>query len=115
MSLKYDQFFGRLSAVIKFWFSSVYCKGFLIQSRDQWSDLSIILQLSNISCVKLVSIVLEESGVSSIRVLICWKSSQELMWALISELSRVLCSSRRVKRQRSVLPIYELLQPGQEN
>ena len=87
----------------------------LYNSRDQWSDLSIILQLSNISCVKLVSVVLEESGVSSIRVLICWKCSQELMWALISELSRVLCSLRRVKRQRSVLPMYELLQPGQEN
>ena len=63
-------------------------------SRDQWSDLSIILQLSNISCVKLVLIVLEESGVSSMRVLICWKCSQELMWALISEHSRVLCSLR---------------------
>ena len=108
MSLKYDQLFGRLSAVIKFWFSSVYCKGFkthLYNSRDQWSDLSIILQLSNISCVKLGSIVLEESGVSSFRVLICWKCSQELMWASISELSRVLCSLRRVKRQRSVLPM----------
>ena len=58
----------------------------LYDSRDQWSDLSIILQLSYVSCVKLVSIVLEESGVSSNRVLIYWKCSQELMWALISEL-----------------------------
>jgi hypothetical protein len=47
--------------------------------------------------------------------LMCWKCSQELMWALISERSRLLCSLRRVKRQQSVLPIYELLQPGQEN
>ena len=31
MSLKYDQFFGCLSAVIKVWFSSVYCKGFVIR------------------------------------------------------------------------------------
>ena len=75
----------------------------------------MISQLSNISCVKLVLIVLKESGVSSIRVLICWKCSQELMWTLISELSRVLRSLRRVKRQRSVLPMYELSQLGQEN
>ena len=51
----------------------------LYNSRDQWSDLSIILQLLYISCVKLVPIVLEESGVSTNRVLIYWKCSQELM------------------------------------
>ena len=68
----------------------------LYNSRDQWSDLSIILQLSYISSVLLVSIVLEESGVSANRGLIYWKCAQELMWTLISELSRVLCSEINV-------------------
>ena len=31
MSLKYDQFFGNLSAVVKTWFSSAYCKGIYIK------------------------------------------------------------------------------------
>ena len=51
----------------------------LYNSKDQWPDLSLILQLSYISCVKLVSIVLEELDVSANRVLIYWKCSQELM------------------------------------
>ena len=91
------------------WLSSGFllciARNSLYNSRDQWSDLSIILQLSYISCVKLGSIVLEESGVSANRVSIYWNCSQELMWTLISELSRVLRSFKRVRRQRSVLPM----------
>ena len=43
----------------------------LNNNRDQWSDLSIILQFLNISSVKLVFIGLVESGESSIRDLMC--------------------------------------------
>jgi hypothetical protein len=59
--MKYDKFFG----MVKIRFSSAYSK------RDQWSDLSIILQFLNISSVKLVFIGLVESGESSIRDLMC--------------------------------------------
>ncbi len=43
----------------------------LNNNRDQWSDLSIILQFLNISSVKLVFIGLVESGESSIWDLMC--------------------------------------------
>jgi hypothetical protein len=44
----------------------------LNSNRDQWSDLSIILQFLNISSVKLLFIiVLVEPGESSIRDLMC--------------------------------------------
>ena len=58
------------------WLSSgfrlrIAIKGSLNNNRDQWSDVSIILQFLNISSVTLVFIGLVELGESSIRELMC--------------------------------------------
>jgi hypothetical protein len=84
--MKYEKFLGSFSTA---WLRSGVlriARDSLNNNRDQWSDLSIILKFLNISSVKLVFIGLVES--SSIRDLMCWKCSQQLMWALISEFSR---------------------------
>ena len=57
------------------WFSTGFLRRMardsLNNSKDQWSDLSIILQLLKISCVMFVHIGLNKSGESSKRDLMC--------------------------------------------
>ena len=57
------------------WFSTGFLRRMardsLNNSKDQWSDLSIILQLLKISCVMFVHIGFDKSGESSKRDLMC--------------------------------------------
>ena len=58
------------------WFSAGFLRRMardsLSNSKDQWSDLSIILQLLKISCVIFVYIGFDKSGERSKRDLIFW-------------------------------------------
>ena len=66
--MKYEVLWN-LRTVVEIRLSSAYiARDSLNNNRDQWSDLSIILQFLNIGSVKLVLIGLVESGENCIRV-----------------------------------------------